>query len=346
MIEKNLYIAILTLFFSTLGYASGGGSKAVEPDQKEAWAGPRPAFGSTVTSQSFPSNLDGGSDEEGEGTGAPLAAPARVTFDSNYGQHRIPRGLEIEAILESHPDFTFAYAAGTNGATNLPKLFRAHQMAGRAGINYFDLQGRNPLFYARYPTMVTDLIRYGVTANAQDSMGRTALMYYVIFQANALANVRTETELETGIVRLDTYHNMIRAILAPVAGNRSDQTADPNQADAAGNTALHFVNNVETARLLLDFGANPIVVNNLGQTPADMARDRGDAFMAHILAPTTLPVISETAEADDDGAWGGAGGAGGPESPGRLASNAAAAALLLGGLATSRIRVLNFRVAR
>lgn len=47
-----------------------------------------------------------------------------------------------------------------------------------------------------------------------------------------------------------------------------DQGADPNQKSwVDGHTALHACDNVKTAQLLLDLGANPTLANNAGQLP-------------------------------------------------------------------------------
>ena len=103
-----------------------------------------------------------------------------------------------------------------------------------------------------------------------------AVVALVCLAAPALAAARAESPLldaaRTGDVE------QVRALLA--------QTADPDQPDLDGTTALHWAANrddVATARLLLDAGARAGVANRYGATPLLVAATNGNAAMLEML---------------------------------------------------------------
>jgi ankyrin repeat protein len=65
-----------------------------------------------------------------------------------------------------------------------------------------------------------------------------------------------------------------------------DAGADPNARQVAGFTAIYSAaaaNRRDLVELLLAHGANPVLVNDLGQTAAGYARERGHTEIADWL---------------------------------------------------------------
>lgn len=74
------------------------------------------------------------------------------------------------------------------------------------------------------------------------------------------------------------------------------QGADPNQKSwNDGSTALHHCNNVKTAKLLLELGADPTLTNEQGQTAYDTAQtDELRAVLKPKVSATATPVATST----------------------------------------------------
>ncbi len=104
-------------------------------------------------------------------------------------------------------------------------------------ITFTDKNGRTPLHYVIYSSIIKKLINYGVDVNKQDKEGKTAL-------------------------HLSKTAEVIKELI--------NNGSDVNIKDMKGNTALHFSckdGNVYRIAALIDAGINVNAINTEGQTP-------------------------------------------------------------------------------
>ena len=84
------------------------------------------------------------------------------------------------------------------------------------------------------------------------------------------------------------HHDMLKYLLAQVA-------IDVNCKDEDGDSPLHYCEDVATATILLQHGADPSAPNSNGQTPADLAAEEERDEVAQFLNGVD-PYRSERAE--------------------------------------------------
>ena len=84
------------------------------------------------------------------------------------------------------------------------------------------------------------------------------------------------------------HHDLLRYLLAQVA-------VDVNCKDEDGDSPLHYCEDVATATILLQHGADPSAPNSNGQTPADLAAEEERDEVAQFLNGVD-PYRSERAE--------------------------------------------------
>ena len=106
--------------------------------------------------------------------------------------------------------------------------------------------------------MVREIIATGVNKDVRDSLGATAL-HVSLFQQNLI---------------------VVKILL--------DNGFDPNaRATKTGNTPLHYavsINNVDAARMLIQYGAISTIKNNEGRTALDQAKAEGKNAMVQIFS--------------------------------------------------------------
>ena len=123
-----------------------------------------------------------------------------------------------------------------------------------------------------FDEVVADLLAAGLSANAEDRRGATALMYAV----------------EGALIYGERGGNLkiIETLLAGGSGENADpsRAADPNHQDHSGKTALIWVfdppsftleggGSLAVARLLLEHGADPYLQDKYGKNALDYGRD-------------------------------------------------------------------------
>lgn len=112
-----------------------------------------------------------------------------------------------------------------------------------ADPNIVDYNNRPPIFDVNDPELAIFLIDHGADAKFQDKDGLTALYIWVDFpevaQRLLVAGASPNVQLETGSMIIKK-----------------------------GNTALHKVGNLESAQLLIEYGAN-ITIRNIERATAD-----------------------------------------------------------------------------
>jgi len=135
----------------------------------------------------------------------------------------------------------------------------------------------------------------GFNVNAAGQDGTTVLHFTVIhdlgvaiiqaiLQADGVnANARTAT----GCTPLHFFYRLSSANQVPIIQAMLDAGADPNVADADGDSPLFFASlsnsHIRSVQALLDGGANPATRNNNLDTPLHTACSRGRVDVAQLL---------------------------------------------------------------
>lgn len=115
-----------------------------------------------------------------------------------------------------------------------------------ANVRCSDDRGNTALHYATDESVVHLLLRYGANINSQNHRGQTLLIRFL----KRTTDKQTLCIGSLGFVVCLLKHG-----------------ADPNIADSAGNTPLHFVSHSGIFEHLLERGANVTAKNLTGETP-------------------------------------------------------------------------------
>lgn len=199
----------------------------------------------------------------------------------------IERGADVNAKL---PDGRTALmvAAGAGDAGLVRRL-----LAAGAEVNAVNGRGGTALMYAAVhgdPPTIAALLARGAAVDARASNGWTALMIAAASGYAELAARLIEAGADVNVADIYGWTPLMRAIHE----GRTDvvrllvQRARPalDARDEVDATALHHaavVGAVESARLLLECGADRTARDRAGRTPAMIAADAGHAALAELL---------------------------------------------------------------
>lgn len=158
----------------------------------------------------------------------------------------------------------------------------------------FDIQYKNKnnktildlLIAKDIPEIILFLIERGANVNYKNFYGYTS-----IYIASIEDDVKLgELLLKCGAdLNLSDYHNNTPLHMAVIHGNKNftelllENGADLNSKDFNGNTALHFSDHYEISELLLEYGANPNIPNNLNETFFQKAIQRNNKKVINLI---------------------------------------------------------------
>ncbi|MEO6423638.1 MAG: ankyrin repeat domain-containing protein [Candidatus Nitrotoga sp.] len=132
-----------------------------------------------------------------------------------------------------------------------------------ADTNIVDYNNRPPLFDVNDPELAIFLVNHGANAKFQDKDGLTALYIWVDFPKVAksllVAGASPNIQLETGSMVIKK-----------------------------GNTALHKVGNLESAQLLIEYGANITIKNIERATPDQTTTGEVQRYLKSVQAQNSL----------------------------------------------------------
>ena len=178
--------------------------------------------------------------------------------------------------------------------------------------------GFTPLMVAAhkdFPAIIEKLAAVGADMNQTDNRNRNSL--YIAAETGNVAAAKKLVRLgaDAGKGQLPRgnhtplLHNIARAQFRDMLAVLVGAGADINAADNSGNTALHRAcDNTHTDKIqaLLDFGANPNLVNDYGQRPLDELIDNytyrmtdTPELLAALLKKGADPDISPVAEIEE-----------------------------------------------
>lgn len=132
-----------------------------------------------------------------------------------------------------------------------------------ADPNIVDYNNRPPIFDVNDPELAIFLINHGADAKFQDKDGLTALYIWVDFpkvaQRLLVAGASPNVQLETGSMIIKK-----------------------------GNTALHKVGNLESAQLLIEYGANITIRNIERATPDQTTKGEIQRYLKSVREENSL----------------------------------------------------------
>lgn len=132
-----------------------------------------------------------------------------------------------------------------------------------ADPNIVDYNNRPPIFDVNDPELAIFLIDHGANAKFQDKDGLTALYIWVDFpkvaQRLLVAGASPNVQLETGSMVIKK-----------------------------GNTALHKVGNLESAQLLIEYGANITIKNIERATPDQTTKGEIQRYLKSVREQNSL----------------------------------------------------------
>ncbi|CAH1204434.1 ANK_REP_REGION domain-containing protein [Candidatus Nitrotoga sp. BS] len=132
-----------------------------------------------------------------------------------------------------------------------------------ADPNIADYNNRPPIFDVNDPELAIFLINHGADAKFQDKDGLTALYIWVDFPEVAKCLLTAGTNPN---VQLETGSMIIKK----------------------GNTALHKVENLESAQLLIEYGANITIQNIERATPDQTTKGETQRYLKSVREQNSL----------------------------------------------------------
>lgn len=141
-------------------------------------------------------------------------------------------------------------------------------------LNIRDFLGKTPLHYAVSIEAARLLIDNGAELNILDNNNRTPLFEVdnpdiAIYLIERGANVNLKDKDSFTPLHLWVNHPKVAQRLLVAGANPNTQLARGGTLSRGGiykkgNTALHCANNLDTARILIEFGADPAIKNKYG----------------------------------------------------------------------------------
>ena len=217
------------------------------------------------------------------------------------------RNTNIETPLYVAADKGFA--AGVDLLLALPHV--AREVNSHANYS----SGYTPLMIAahkNFPEIIEKLAQAGADINQTDNRNRNSL--YIAAEAGSVAAAKKLVQLgaDAGKGKLPQgshtplLHNIDRTHFRDILAVLSAAGADINAADNMGNTALHRACDMtqgDKIRTLLDYGADPNLINSFGQRALDELMDNytyrmtdAPELVAALLQKGANPDISPVAE--------------------------------------------------
>ncbi len=142
-------------------------------------------------------------------------------------------------------------------------------LANGADVNLTGYSDNTPLIRAvicNVPAIIETLIHCGANLNLQSNLGNTALIiaccdnlgYEII---KLLTEKGAKINIKNMHGRTALFHSCLNNYDIPVIELLLKNGADVNASDNNGKTGLHMTENVEIAKLLLSYGADPFIRN-------------------------------------------------------------------------------------
>ena len=160
-------------------------------------------------------------------------------------------------------------------------------------LNIKDNQGQTPLITATMNNTVTimeHLIEAGAHVNATDAYGRTALYVAVSKEMNNTIDLLLKHDANVLVVprgdKRSYMHHAAESDSTKFAEKLLNKNVPIDKQDQDGNTPLHIAakfNNASFAEFLLDKGAKTDIVNKVGFSAQDIAKNKSHHPVANMI---------------------------------------------------------------
>lgn len=147
---------------------------------------------------------------------------------------------------------------------------------------------------AKIKTMIKELVKLPVDVNTRIYKGRTLMHYAVIGNNSGVISLLSKIGVSVNLCD-DNYNTPLHfAILNgayySVCELLKISTIDMNAPGEFEQTPLHkavIVGNLDLIKLLINSGADPLMVDEKNQSPLDYAKDEGDEKIINYLVDIT-----------------------------------------------------------
>jgi len=196
---------------------------------------------------------------------------------------------EVEKLLSQGVDLNIGLRCSSKKASQ--KVITSGVACSRRTVG-FSFPGRTPVMHAciKHRPEVLDLfLSLGeeiVDLNVQDRTGNTALMFAAKNNISAVQRLTQEPPLDLNIQNSKGQTALLIAANSSTAESVNyilEAKADPNICDEKGCSPLFLAADAEICELLLNFGANVNIPDELGRTALIHAAKKGFAGHVHLL---------------------------------------------------------------
>lgn len=163
-----------------------------------------------------------------------------------------------------------------------------------ADVNIRDFLGKTPLHYVSSKEAARLLIDNGADLNILDNNNRTPLfevddpdIAIYLIECGASVNLRDKdsfTPLHIWVNHLKVAHRLLIAGANPNAQLARGGTLSRGGIYKKGNTALHCANNLNTAKILIEYGADPAIKNKYGLFAEETTTGEAQEYIKSISA--------------------------------------------------------------